>query len=164
MAKDSTEFIFHSRSHQILTGCHYRFALSDGSIDEWAIAVCNRREKVTVIEASDVWPLKQIKTEKARKMRSQHTMNKPNTDRRIIIHPSFHLLEISSSYQPGHILVRLLRKEADAGFIDSPRKSQKVRYIFFWSCGIYSMNILVSSPQNSRQGNKSMLLSSLQVH
>lgn len=34
MAKERAEFIFRSRSHQFLTGCHYRFALSDGSIDE----------------------------------------------------------------------------------------------------------------------------------
>lgn len=45
-------------SSQDLTGCHYCSALLDGSADEWAIAVCNRHEKVDEMEVWDTWPLK----------------------------------------------------------------------------------------------------------
>lgn len=66
------------------------------------------------MEAVDIWPLKENKkvTEKVTKMRSQHTINKPNTERTLIIEStllflsflSFNVSEIWSNCQPGHIL------------------------------------------------------------
>lgn len=60
------------------------------------------------MEAADIWPLK----EKVTKMRSQPTINKTDTKRKIIIEStilflsflSFNVSEIWSNCQPGHIL------------------------------------------------------------
>lgn len=65
-------------SSQDLTGCHYCSALLDGSADEWAIAVCNRHEKVDEMEVWDTWPLKDNDKGRSRKEMCSHFPKKKN--------------------------------------------------------------------------------------